>query len=142
MSDGTAPAPVGIPPGFGPLFRSSPLLDAIGGFYSCGAGSELAIGMRIGLQHTNSRGLLHGGVAATMADSGVGYMLAFATDPPRRLVTASLTLDYVSPASVGEWMEVRVDGADNTGRLVFASARLLVAQRVIARVRAVFVVST
>jgi acyl-coenzyme A thioesterase 13 len=143
MSEDTtaAGAPAAAPAGFGPMFRSSPLLDLIGGFYSRGTGPELEIGLLIDVQHTNSRGHLHGGVAATLADSGVGYMLAFATDPPRRLVTASLTVDYVAPASVGEWVTVHVDGADTTGRLVFATARLRVAQRVIARVRAVFALS-
>jgi acyl-coenzyme A thioesterase 13 len=131
-----------IPPGFGPLFRSSPLLDSIGGFYSRGTGPDLEIGLLVDVRHTNSRGRLHGGVAATLADSGVGYILAFAGSPPRRLVTASLTVDYVAPAEVGDWVDVRLDGSDAVGRLVFASARLLVGERVIARVRAVFAIST
>lgn len=126
------------PTGFGPIFRSSPVLDALGGFYSRGSGPTLEIGLRVGERHTNSRGTLHGGVAATLADAAIGYLLAFKSDPPTRLVTVSLTVDYVAAANIGDWVDVRLEGHDATGRLVFATATLVVGARVIARARAVF----
>ncbi len=126
------------PEGFGPIFHSSPLLDALGGFMSRGTGADLEIGLLVADVHTNSRGHLHGGVAATLADSGMGYLLAFGTEPPRRLVTVSLTVDYVAVADCGDWLRVHVDGADFTGRLVFAAGRLCVGERTIARIRGVY----
>lgn len=124
--------------GFGPIFRSSPTLDALGGFKSRGSGAGLEIALLVGANHVNARGTLHGGVAATLADSGIGYLLAFATEPPHRMVTTSLTVDYVSPAHVGELVQVVVDGSDRTGRTVCASGRLVVGARTVARIRAVF----
>jgi acyl-coenzyme A thioesterase PaaI-like protein len=53
-------------------------------------------------------------------------------------VTTSLTVDYVSPAQRGEFVEVRLDGSDTTGRTVVASGRLVVGLRTVARLRAVF----
>ena len=126
------------PTGFGPIFRSSPLLDALGGFHSRGSGPTLEVGLLVGERHTNSRGTLHGGVAATLADVAIGYLLAFKSDPPMRLVTVSLTVDYVTAAGIGDWVDVRLEGHDATGRLVFATASLAVGERVIARARAVF----
>jgi len=129
-----------VPAGFGPIFRSSPLLDALGGFHSRGGGAALEVGLLVGERHVNSRGTLHGGVAATLADSAIGYLLAYKNDPPTRLVTVSLTLDYVAAARIGDWIDVRLEGHDATGRLVFATASLVVGERVIARARAVFTV--
>jgi acyl-coenzyme A thioesterase 13 len=127
-----------VPAGFGPIFRSSPLLDALGGFHSRGGGPTLEVGLLVGERHVNSRGTLHGGAAATLADSAIGYLLAFRNDPPSLLVTVSLTLDYVAAARIGDWIDVRLDGHDATGRLVFATASLVVGERVVARARAVF----
>ncbi|MEO8808278.1 MAG: PaaI family thioesterase [Burkholderiaceae bacterium] len=127
-----------VPEGFGPIFRSSPALDALGGFSSRGSGSQLEIGLLVLTTHANARGRLHGGVAATLADTGVGYLLAYAIEPPQRLLTVSLTVDYVSSAGVGDWIDVRIDNADSTGRLVFTAARLMRGEHAVARIRAVF----
>ncbi len=127
-----------VPEGFGPIFRASPMLDALGGFMSRGAGADLEIGLLVADVHTNSRGHLHGGVAATLADTGMGYLLAFGNEPPRRLVTVSLTVDYVALAGSGDWLRVHLVGADFTGRLAFATGRLCVDERTIARIRGVY----
>ena len=124
--------------GYGPIFKSSPLLEALGGFYSRGRGADLAIGLRVDARHANSRGRLHGGVIATLADTAIGYLLAYRDDPPTRLVTVSLSVDFVAAAKVGDWVDVTLDEASHTGRLVFASGRLQVEGRVLALARAIF----
>lgn len=130
--------PTELPQGFEPIFRTSPLLDVLGGFHSRGAGTSLEIGLVVGERHLNSRGRLHGGVVATLADTGLGYLLAFGFEPPRRLVTVSLAVDYVSSAELGAWLRVRADTADTTGRLVFATGRITEGERVVARIKALF----
>ena len=127
-----------VPDGFGPIFRSSPMLDALGGFHSRGAGPSLEIGLLVGAAHLNSRDRLHGGVVATLADTGLGYLLAFGVEPPRRLVTVSLAVDYVASAERGAWLQVRVDASDATGRLVFATGSIREGERMVARVKALF----
>ena len=127
-----------IPERFGPIFRSSPLLDALGGFCSCGEGKTIEIGLLVGDRHVNGRGLLHGGVTATLCDIGLGYLVGSAGETPQKLVTTSLSLDYLAPASIGEWVEVKVDSTEATGRLVFATGHVAAAGRIIARARAVF----
>jgi len=135
-----SPADSETPEGFGPLFRSSPLLEALGPFYGKGAGSDLVIGLRVTEKHTNSRGTVHGGVLATIGDIVLGYTMAFSSDPPRRATTASLTIDYFGSAKIGDWIEARVDKYKIGKTLAFANAYLTVNDAQVARASAVFAV--
>ena len=130
-----------VPAGFGPIFRSSPVLDALGHFYSRGEGAALELGLLVSPTHLNSRGSLHGGVIATFADVGIGYLLAFGSDPPRRLVTVSLHVDFVGSATLDDWVTLALDPPHVGSRLVFANARLAAGNRQIARASGVFAVS-
>lgn len=129
-----------VPEGFGPLFRTSPLLDTLGPFYGKGTGANLVIGLRVAEKHTNSRGTVHGGVIATMGDVALGYTMAFSSDPPRRALTANLSIDYTGSAKVGDWIEARVDAYKIGKTLAFANAYLTVDGVQIARASAVFAV--
>ncbi len=129
-----------IPPGFGPILRSSPVLDALGGFYSKGAGPALEIGLQVGERHCNSRGTVHGGVLATLADIGMGYLMVFGHEPPRRMTTASLNIDYTGSAKVGDWIEVHMDAPKIGRQIAFANARLMAGDKQVARASAVFAV--
>jgi uncharacterized protein (TIGR00369 family) len=126
------------PAGFKPLFRTSPVLDLIGPLYSRGAGKHLAIGLRAEAKHCNSRGAVHGGILATLADVALGYTMAFASDPPGNLVTANLSLDYAGSARAGDWLETHVDIQKQGSRLSFANCYILVDAERIVRASAVF----
>jgi uncharacterized protein (TIGR00369 family) len=129
-----------IPEGFTPLTRSSPLLDLLGPIYTRGSGLQLEIGLRTDSRHANGRGTLHGGVLATLADVGMGYAIAFSSDPPLPLITASMTLDYLSAVQINEWLEVRVEHSKKGRQLAFATVGLHVGDRMVARASAVFAV--
>ena len=127
-----------VPAGFGPIFRSSPVLDALGHFYSRGAGETLELGLLVSDRHVNSRGTLHGGVIATFADVSLGYLMAFGGPTPRRLVTVSLNVDFIGSASLGDWVALTMDPPHLGARIAMANARLHVGDRQIARASAVF----
>ncbi|WP_454255136.1 PaaI family thioesterase [Pseudomonas sp. Marseille-Q8238] len=129
-----------IPEGFLSLPRSSPLLDLLGPFYCKGSGLQLEIGLRTDSRHANGRGTLHGGVLATLMDVGMGYAMAFSSEPPLPLVTASMTLDYLDAVQIGEWLVVRLEHAKRGRQMAFATASLQVDERVVARASAVFAV--
>ncbi|MEY4862837.1 MAG: hypothetical protein RLZ51_932 [Pseudomonadota bacterium] len=126
------------PEGFGPIFRSSPMLDALGGFMSRGSGESLEIGLLVGAAHLNGRGRLHGGVIATLADTATGYLLVARTGG-QRWITAKLTVDYRSAAAPGEWLQVLLDRTEAEGRKCRAIARILSGDRVVADVDVLFV---
>jgi acyl-coenzyme A thioesterase 13 len=132
---------VDVPHGFGPLFRTSPVLDLIGPLYSRGEGKDLVVGLRVEAKHCNARGTVHGGMLATLADVALGYTMAFASTPPVGLVTASLTLDFVGTARIGDWLETHVDILKQGSRLAFANCYVAVGEQRIVRASAVFLVA-
>ena len=127
------------PPGFEPLFRTSPFLETVGPVF-CRKDPErgLVIGLRIAEKHANARGIAHGGLLVTLADIALGYHMAFSQDPPAGAITASLTADFAGPAKVGDWVEAHVDVQKLGGRLAFANAYLVVDGERIVRASAVF----
>ncbi|MFC6299898.1 PaaI family thioesterase [Pseudomonas sp. CCM 7893] len=131
---------IAIPEGFTPLSRSSPLLDLLGPVYCRGEGLQLEIGLRADPRHANGRGTVHGGVLATLADIGMGYAMAFSSEPPLALMTASMTLDYMGAVQVGEWIEVRLENHKRGRQMAFATVSLQVGEKVVVRASAVFAV--
>lgn len=130
-----------IPPGFKPLQRTSPFNTLVGPLYTKGEGAMRTIGLHAADKHCNSRGIVHGGLLATLADLALGYTIAFLSDPPRSAVTASLTIDYAGSAKVGDWLEVRTDVQKSGGRLTFANCYIHVGETRIVRASAVFAAS-
>jgi len=131
---------IAIPEGFIPLPRSSPLLDLLGPVYCRGEGLQLEIGLRADPRHANGRATVHGGVLATLADIGMGYAMAFSSEPPLALITASMTLDYMGAVQVGEWIEVRLEHHKRGRQMAFATVSLQVGEKVVVRASAVFAV--
>jgi acyl-coenzyme A thioesterase PaaI-like protein len=116
-----------IPPGFQPLFRSSPFLETIGPlFYRKEPDGGFVIGLRVLPKHANARGGAHGGLMMTLLDIALGYRAALSEDPPANLTTASLTADFAGGAKLGDWVEAHVDVQKVGGRLAFANAFLIV----------------
>jgi uncharacterized protein (TIGR00369 family) len=127
-----------IPPGFEPLFRTSPFLDALGPFFYRRTGDGFVVGLRVADKHANARGSAHGGLLLTLADIALGYTAAFSEDPPLSLTTANISADFAGHARVGDWLEAHVDVQKIGQRLVFANAYLVVGGERIVRASAVF----
>ena len=49
-------------------------------------------------KHLNVRGIAHGGMLVTLADSALGIVLSMSRTPPQPMVTVSLTTDFVEAA--------------------------------------------
>ena len=128
------------PPGFEPLFRSSPFLDATGPYFYKPLDQGFVVGLRIAEKHTNVQGTAHGGLLATLADIALGYVTAMSQQPPLRMTTTSLGLDYVGSAKLGDWLEAHVSVIKVGSRMAFANAMLMVGSTPVASARASFVV--
>jgi uncharacterized protein (TIGR00369 family) len=127
-----------IPEGFKPIPRLSPFNALVGPLYERRAGEALSIGLRIEAKHTNSRGMCHGGVLATLADVALGYAMLAAHGGKSGFVTVHLAVDYAGSAKVGDWIESDVEIQRVGARLAFANCYLVADGERIVRASALF----
>jgi acyl-coenzyme A thioesterase 13 len=132
-------APNEVPPGFGPVFRTSPFLESVGTFYSKGMGAEMVLGVFVDERAVNARGTAHGGFLCGLADVALGYALATSQTPAVRLSTVSLSVDFAGAAKLGDWIETRVDIQRMGAQVAYANAYLYVDDKRIVRASGVFV---
>lgn len=131
-----------VPAGFEPHFRRSPFTDPWEPLYSRRAEREVRIGLRLREAHCNSRGLVHGGLIASLADNAMGLSAAAALASegrsPGGLVTVSLTTDYLGSARLGSWLDVRTHFVKTGGTLCFAGCFVHAGDEAVARASATF----
>jgi uncharacterized protein (TIGR00369 family) len=102
-----------VPEGFAPHFKTSRVTDPWEPLYSRILPAAVQIGLWLREEHCNSRGFVHGGVIATLADNAMGlsYWHAAKTaggdrDATRTPVTVSLNVDYAAAANIGQWLQI------------------------------------
>jgi len=79
-------------------------------------------GMRIDERHISIRGVSHGGVLMAMADMQ-SIPAGYAANLIDRLVpTMTFTMDFISPARLGDWLEMRTELLKRTGKMLFTQA--------------------
>jgi acyl-coenzyme A thioesterase 13 len=114
------------PPGFEPLFRTSPFLDLLGPFFmSKQEDGTFVVGLRVLPHHANGRGNAHGGLLMTLCDIALGYRTTSSREPRPMLTTASITTDFAGGARIGDWIEAHVDVHKVGARLAFANCYIM-----------------
>ena len=127
-----------VPAGWTELQRLSPFNSLVGPLYERRDGENLSIGLRIEAKHSNSRGICHGGVLATLADLALGYAMQARGENAANFVTVHLSLDYAGAAKVGDWIESVIEIQRIGARLAFANCYLLCSGERIVRASAIF----
>jgi len=127
-----------IPEGFRRIERLSPFNALVGPLYERRDGETVSIGLAIEARHTNSRGICHGGVLATLADLALGYAMLAKSGDKGSFVTAHLAVDYAGAAKAGDWVESRAQIQRVGSRLAFANCYLVVDEKPIVRASAIF----
>ncbi|MBI5942330.1 MAG: PaaI family thioesterase [Caulobacterales bacterium] len=96
------------PEGFALLSRPSPLIDPWRPLFMREALDGVTLGIQVREPHTNSRGTVHGGQFAALADQGMGMSCAARLKdegvPVANLWTSSMTVDYLGVARPGQWL--------------------------------------
>ncbi len=136
-----------IPAGFAPHSRKSPVTDPWEPLYSRRGDRVVELGAVLAAAHCNSRGLLHGGVIAALADNAMGLSFASArtadgSDAPGSIVTVSLSVDFTAVARVGQWMLITPRVLKAGRSMGFVDALVTADGTVIARASATFRVVT
>jgi len=112
----------------------------LGDLYCRRNDGEIVIAMRIDERHTNMRGIAHGGMLSSLADSALGIGLTLYCEGRHSFVTVNLSTDFVDAARPGDWVEAHVDVQKLGGRVAFANCFLQVGERRILRASGVFAV--
>jgi uncharacterized protein (TIGR00369 family) len=127
-----------IPAGFEPHFRKSPFTDPWEPLYSRKTDKAVIMGLRLAKPHTNARGLIHGGLIASLADNAMGYSCAQALGWASSLVTISLAVDFVGSAEIGRWLVVESEVIRTGSTICFAQSLIKADDAVIARANGTF----
>lgn len=108
-------------------------------FYARWADERLQLGFRVAEHHTNLRGVLHGGMLATYADTLMPYAAMYQALAGRHfLPTISLQIDYLAPAALGAWVQGQADVLRSTRNMVFMQGLVTADDTPIARLSGIF----
>jgi uncharacterized protein (TIGR00369 family) len=128
-----------IPDGFLRHFRQSPLTDPWEPIYSRRTEDAVIIGLRLAAPHTNSRGLIHGGLIAALADNAMGLSCGVKLEAGgSRLITVSLAVDFIGSGQIGQWLAVETDVIKTGKTLCFAQCFVIADGAKIARANGTF----
>ena len=134
-----------VPADFAAHTRRSPFTDPFEPLYAR-VGQDYSLGTELRAVHCNSRGLVHGGFIATLADNAMGLSCGLALGQAGRkilgMVTVNLTIDYVGQAKVGDWLQTESHVVKLGGSLAFMETRLVSDGAVVARANATFKIKT
>ena len=106
-----------------------PFTDHIGGIYertgTLDPNEPVRIGFRVQPHHCNPSGACHGGMLASILDIAMGRGGMVARSGDRDTPTISLSIDYLAPAMMGDWIESRVQLLLGSRRLNFMQCILV-----------------
>ena len=111
-----------IPAGFTPLADVVGFAEANGPWFEKIENGRLIRGFLVGPQHANSLGIVHGGMMAAFLDSAMGSTVWHTLH--RRAVTMKLSLDYLGPGRVGEWLQAEGEVVGHDEHMVQVRGRL------------------
>ncbi len=127
-----------IPSGYKLVEHTGPFLREVGPLYYRREGQDLMVGLRLTERHSNSRGVVHGGMLLAMADTALGMALYHSRTPPQPIATVSLNAEFLDSAVPGDWVEGKVEILRVGSRLAYANCLLYVGERRIMRAAGVF----
>lgn len=99
-------------------------------------GEHWVYGLRVARHHTNSTGIMHGGVITAFLDEVVGEIVNDAGN--RKHVTVQFSTTFLSKAAVGDFLECACEIVRATRSMTFIQARLTVGDTIIATATAIF----
>ena len=137
MADQPDETPADIPPGFVHVLRA-PFINHVGPLLQAveNAPGEIRLGLRVGLVHTNTMGLMHGGMIATICDSAMAR--AVVSKFSRRIVTLRMGMEYFDAVQKGSWLEAHARLISSDDDVAHAECRVTVDARLSARSTGVF----
>jgi uncharacterized protein (TIGR00369 family) len=127
-----------VPPGFERLPTGLGYTDSLQPSYRLVEGEGTSFGLVVEAQHSNSMGICHGGVLMTLADitaaTGANRARGVLSGSP----TVHLSIDYISSARLGQWIQANVEQVSAKRRFGFCSGGIYNSTGVVARFSGTF----
>jgi len=127
-----------VPAGFAPHWRRSGLTEPWEPIYSRRTGEAVQLGLRAREAHANSRGMVHGGLITALADNAMGLSCGDQIEGVTGLVTINLSVDFIAPARLGQWLEIRPQVLRASPGQSFCAATIHADDTLCARASAIF----
>lgn len=110
-----------VPEGFEPLPAGLGFLDALAPLYRRMPLEKGVFGLRVDSQHVNMMGICHGGVIMTLADAVAATGVNLARGEMAGSPTINLSIDFVSSAKKGQWLQGTAQEVNIKRRFGFCS---------------------
>ena len=110
-----------VPPGFELLPAGLGFTDAIGPCYRRIMDEQVSFGLVVAQTHANKMGICHGGVLMTLADIVAATGVNVARGKRAGSPTINLSVDFISAARMGEWIQGDVEHVSVKRRFGFCS---------------------
>ena len=127
-----------VPDGFHRHFRTSGLTDPWEPLYSRTTDDAVILGLIAAEPHANSRGFVHGGLIAALADNAMGLSCGRRLENALGLVTVGMSIDYLASAKLGQWLEFTTNFVKAGKTLAFAQMLVTADGAPVARANATF----
>ncbi len=99
-------------------------------------GNQFVYGLHVTQHHTNSTGIMHGGVITAFLDEVIGEIVNDLGQ--RKHVTVQFSTTFLSKAQVGDFLECDCEIVRTTRSMTFIAAQLNVNSEAIATATAIF----
>ena len=127
-----------IPQGFEPLPEGLGFTDNLSPCYRRLRDDELRFGLVVQRQHANSMGICHGGALMTLADIAAASWANLARGVVAGAPTINLSMDFISAARQGQWVEAHCEGVTLKRLFGFSRGVIVSSKGVVARFNATF----
>lgn len=113
------------PAGFRQTNIPSPFIVENGPLYHKVEDGYLLMGLRVEERHTNAAGGLHGGMLMTLIDMQLNSALNYQLDTAQFIPTVAVTVDFIAPAVIGDWVQGRTEVLKRGRSTVFTDCRII-----------------
>lgn len=127
-----------VPEGFTELPSGLGFLDKLRPLYRLQSDSQGGFGLVVAEQHVNTMGMCHGGVLMTIADATAALGVNLARGQLIGNPTINLSLDFISAAKQGQWIEARAELVNLKRRFGFCSGVISNSAGIVARFNGTF----
>jgi uncharacterized protein (TIGR00369 family) len=127
-----------VPEGFEQLPEGLGFTDSLSPCYRRVDEEQVSFGLIVQAQHSNTMGMCHGGVLMTLADIAAATGANQARGVLAGSPTVHLSVDYISSARQGEWVQANAEQVNVKRRFGFASGSIVNSRGVVARFSGTF----